>query len=288
MDNEVKGEGNSYTTEFRQYDPRLVRLLSLDPEMKKFPWMSPYVFSNNSPLIFNDVKGDIPWPKIVPNYNPKKVGGLTTARDLFNEVRPHHGLDIAANPGSDIHVAATGKVIYAGPSNGYGNIVVIDHGKGYVTLYAHMKKSDILVKEGQLVTNDDVIAKVGSEGRSKGPHLHVEFIYNADGSNKYFFAKGVKNSKVYDPRTINDLQNVIDGKEEFKGEFLTGGTTNPNTSPTNPTVSPAPGQNPSTVTNSNENSGADNQSLPQNTTDKLGSEMLKGQINEYKKKVKKR
>jgi RHS repeat-associated protein len=57
-DDEVKGEGNSYTTEFRQYDPRLGRWLTLDPLFSNFPWQSPYCSFDNNPLIFTDVKGD--------------------------------------------------------------------------------------------------------------------------------------------------------------------------------------------------------------------------------------
>jgi len=59
MDNEVKGEGNSYTTEFRQLDPRLGRWLSLDPMMAKLPWQSPYCSMDNNPIWKNDRKGDI-------------------------------------------------------------------------------------------------------------------------------------------------------------------------------------------------------------------------------------
>jgi RHS repeat-associated protein len=60
QDNEVKGEGNSYTTEFRQYDPRLGRWASVDPARSEFPWQSPYVAMDNKPIIRNDVNGDCP------------------------------------------------------------------------------------------------------------------------------------------------------------------------------------------------------------------------------------
>ena len=60
QDNEVKGEGNSYTTEFRQLDPRLGRWLTIDPEAKKYPWESPYASMNNNPIFYNDVDGDDP------------------------------------------------------------------------------------------------------------------------------------------------------------------------------------------------------------------------------------
>ena len=60
LDNELKGEGNSYTTEFRQYDPRIGRWLSPDPLQKQLPWQSPYVAMDNKPIIRNDVNGDCP------------------------------------------------------------------------------------------------------------------------------------------------------------------------------------------------------------------------------------
>jgi len=57
-DDEIKGEGNSYTTEFRQYDPRIGRWLSLDPKMKKYPSESPYVAFHNNPIYWTDPEGD--------------------------------------------------------------------------------------------------------------------------------------------------------------------------------------------------------------------------------------
>jgi len=57
-DDEMKGNGNSYTTEFRQYDPRLGRWLSIDPEFRAFPWQSPYVAFDNNPIIKTDPRGD--------------------------------------------------------------------------------------------------------------------------------------------------------------------------------------------------------------------------------------
>ena len=67
LDNEAKGNGNSYTTEFRQYDPRLGRWLSLDPLMAEFPWMSPYVAFDDNPILFIDPMG------LAPNGGPKNV-----------------------------------------------------------------------------------------------------------------------------------------------------------------------------------------------------------------------
>ena len=84
----------------------------------------------------------------------------------------HPGIDIAAGYGADIRAAESGKVILADYNGGYGNCVVIDHGGGFSTLYGHMKS--ILVSEGQLVEQGDVLGGVGSTGNSTGPHLHFE------------------------------------------------------------------------------------------------------------------
>jgi murein DD-endopeptidase MepM/ murein hydrolase activator NlpD len=84
----------------------------------------------------------------------------------------HNGLDISAEYGTMVKSTAEGKVIFAGYKGGYGNLVIIDHGKNYETLYGHL--SQILVKEGQEIKANTFIGKVGSTGRSTGPHLHYE------------------------------------------------------------------------------------------------------------------
>jgi murein DD-endopeptidase MepM/ murein hydrolase activator NlpD len=82
----------------------------------------------------------------------------------------HDGLDIAAPYGTNIRATADGVVTYSGYISGYGRTVTIKHGYGYVTSYCHNSKN--LVKEGQKVKKGDFIAKVGSSGRSTGPHVH--------------------------------------------------------------------------------------------------------------------
>lgn len=86
--------------------------------------------------------------------------------------RMHKGLDIAAPTGTEIRAPGGGFVVFSGRKNGYGNTVIVDHGFGYTTLYAHCSK--LLVEKGATVSRDDVIALVGSTGRSTGPHLHYE------------------------------------------------------------------------------------------------------------------
>jgi murein DD-endopeptidase MepM/ murein hydrolase activator NlpD len=90
--------------------------------------------------------------------------------------RMHEGIDIAASSGTPIRVAAAGTVIHAGWLGGYGNLVVVDHGNGLATAYAHA--SSILVRVGQQVSQGETVSLVGSTGNSSGPHLHFEVRVN--------------------------------------------------------------------------------------------------------------
>lgn len=84
----------------------------------------------------------------------------------------HLGIDFRGENGDPIKATATGVVNFAGTQNGYGNIVRITHDNGYETMFAHMSSIDVQV--GQTVKAGDVVGKVGSTGRSTGPHLHYE------------------------------------------------------------------------------------------------------------------
>ncbi|MGB1109993.1 MAG: M23 family metallopeptidase, partial [Gammaproteobacteria bacterium] len=86
----------------------------------------------------------------------------------------HRGLDFAGKRGADVSAMAAGVVTYSGRKNNYGNIVIIDHGNGYVTRYAHNKEN--LVSAGDAVKRGQIIAKLGSTGRSTGPHVHLEVL----------------------------------------------------------------------------------------------------------------
>ena len=84
----------------------------------------------------------------------------------------HPGVDLLQPYGAEIRATAAGRVAHAGPMGGYGNMVEIDHGFGLATRYGHM--SEILVSEGQQVAQGDLLGRLGSTGRSTGPHLHYE------------------------------------------------------------------------------------------------------------------
>lgn len=88
----------------------------------------------------------------------------------------HTGLDLSVGMGTEIHPVAAGKVTFAGWQGGYGNLVIVSHGNGVETYYAHCSKINVTV--GTEVYMDDVIALVGSTGNSTGPHLHLEVRVN--------------------------------------------------------------------------------------------------------------
>jgi murein DD-endopeptidase MepM/ murein hydrolase activator NlpD len=105
--------------------------------------------------------------------DPSLTSGFGYRADPFlGRLALHPGVDLAEAYGAEIHAAATGRVVHAGPAGGYGIMVEIDHGNGLATRYAHM--SEALVEEGQTVDKGAVLGRLGSTGRSTGPHLHYE------------------------------------------------------------------------------------------------------------------
>jgi murein DD-endopeptidase MepM/ murein hydrolase activator NlpD len=88
----------------------------------------------------------------------------------------HSGMDFSGPEGEDIYAVAAGMVSFAGQKAGYGNVIEVTHGDGYVTRYAHASR--LAAKEGDMVAKDQVIAYMGSTGRSTGTHLHYEVLAN--------------------------------------------------------------------------------------------------------------
>jgi Membrane proteins related to metalloendopeptidases len=104
-------------------------------------------------------------------------------------VETHKGLDFRGKRGEIVKSTASGRVTYAGRRGGYGNCIVINHGNGFETYYGHLSR--ILITEGTQVKAGDNIGKIGSTGRSTGPHLHYEIH---------------KNGKIINPRSFLTIE----------------------------------------------------------------------------------
>ncbi len=113
--------------------------------------------------------------KRISSYYGWRIHPITGRRKF------HDGLDIAANTGNPVYVYTDGKVVQAGWNGGYGLSILVDHGNGLQTRYAHLSK--IYVKVGQKVKTGERIGAVGSTGNSTGPHLHFEVIKNGQTKN---------------------------------------------------------------------------------------------------------
>ena len=98
--------------------------------------------------------------------------GIVTSQFGWRRSRMHEGVDIGAQSGTLVHAAESGQVIYASRLGGYGNVVVLRHGKLYETVYAHNRR--FRVSKGARVRKGDVIAEVGATGNASAPHLHFE------------------------------------------------------------------------------------------------------------------
>jgi len=121
-----------------------------------------------------DTIQNIPLGAPVPGVLTSKFGWR---KDPINGKRAYHrGVDIRGKRGSDVKATADGTVKLENYTKGYGRYILIDHGNGFVTKYAHLRKC--LVKKGEAVSRGQVIGLVGSTGRSTGPHVHYEIHYN--------------------------------------------------------------------------------------------------------------
>jgi len=105
----------------------------------------------------------------------------------YGTIRFHEGMDFAANIGTPVYATGNGTVTLADWKQGYGKCIIIDHGFGYQTLYAHL--NDYKVRTGQKVTRGEKIGEVGNTGKSTGPHLHYEVHVRGkvDNPAKYYF-----------------------------------------------------------------------------------------------------
>jgi len=130
------------------------------------PWVAPFVSAYSGPIPKAASKGTgrFVWPV---------TGRITSLFGQLVNGRVHKGLDIGALPGTPVVASDSGYVAFAGwDRTGYGNLVIINHGNGYVTYYAHLSR--ILVQRGDSVAVGQRIGSVGCSGTCTGPHLHFE------------------------------------------------------------------------------------------------------------------
>ncbi len=142
----------------------------------------------------------------MPVEHPRVTSRFTYRRwhPILHKYRPHFGVDFGAKRGTPIKAVNDGKVIYAGWMRGYGKVTKIRHGGGFVSLYAHQSK--IQVRLGQKVKRGQIIGRVGSTGRSTGPHLHLGFYRHNKPVNplKYISRKGTG-----EIRTIREKHTIM-------------------------------------------------------------------------------
>ena len=157
------------------------------------------------------IGGVLAWP--VPGYTKISSNYGMRVHPITGQYKLHTGVDISAPMGANFVAANDGIVTKAGYNTAYGNMVIIDHGGGFSTLYAH--GSEILVTVGQTVKRNDPILKVGSTGYSTGPHAHFEVRINGVVTNPIeYITNGVipENANKQDDKN-EDTNNTINEQE---------------------------------------------------------------------------
>ena len=129
-----------------------------------------YFTAQGRPLKKTFIRMPIPYARLTSKFGARKHPVLGT-------MRMHKGVDYAASTGTPIMAAGDSRVEFIGWQRGYGNVVILNHGRGYTTLYGHMSRTAKL-RRGQSVPQGTVIGYVGSTGLATGPHLHYEFRVN--------------------------------------------------------------------------------------------------------------
>ncbi|NMB75162.1 MAG: peptidoglycan DD-metalloendopeptidase family protein [Myxococcales bacterium] len=119
--------------------------------------------------------GEFIWP----------VDGVVTSRFGIRWGKRHDGIDIAAPEGTPVLAAAAGTVLFAGSEGGYGKLIILQHEKNMITIYAHNR--ELVVRESETVRQGQKIAEVGQTGRATGPHVHFEIREGRTPRNPLFF-----------------------------------------------------------------------------------------------------
>lgn len=131
--------------------------------------------------------------QLLPSGRPTRSGWLSSAfgyrtHPISGRRQFHRGVDLAGVAGDPVEAVASGLVVWSGTRDGYGNLIEIDHRNGYVTRYGHNKQNRVVA--GELVKQGQVIATMGSTGRSTGPHVHFEVLKDGKQINPQKYLKG--------------------------------------------------------------------------------------------------
>ena len=138
-----------------------------------------------------------PWsvPRADRQFKWPVIAGVVSSPFGIRNGAMHDGVDISAPVGTPVYAADDGNVIYAGVLHGYGNVVIIQHSGGYVTIYGHNQSN--LVREGAGVARGQQIATIGTSGRTSGPNLHFEVRYNNQAQNPLAYLPAPNSTGIF-------------------------------------------------------------------------------------------
>lgn len=198
--------GHEHYSQFENVSNR-EELVTISRLLDELTWRS-YIQSRSFDDVFILAKNKERMNECIPAIQPVSVKDFVRISDFFGMRKKHpvtglttfhYGIDFAGSTGTPIHSAGDGVVVSASYSfKGYGNQVIIDHGFGYKTRYAHLKK--INVEVGQKVKRTEVIGLMGSTGQSTGPHLHYEVLVRN---------KPVNPLNYFNDMTEEDYENML-------------------------------------------------------------------------------
>ena len=144
--------------------------------------------------------------RVSSNFNMRRK------HPIYKTTRPHRGTDYAAPTGTPVYAAGDGRGIKAGYGRANGNYVFIQHGEKYVTKYLHLHKRK--VKQGQRVSQSQIIGTVGATGAATGPHLHYEFVVNGVHRNPRTIHKQLPKAKALAAAEMPRFRQAIAGASE--------------------------------------------------------------------------
>jgi len=167
LDGERIGEGNILAAEFVNQGHVFRAVRYTDAEGR-----TDYYTPEGHSLRKAFLRTPVEFSRISSHFNLKRK------HPVLNRIRAHKGVDYAAPQGTPIKVTGDGRVVFRGVKGGYGNVVIVQHGNTYSTLYAHLSKFARDVNTGTRVRQGQTIGYLGMTGLATGPHLHYEFLVN--------------------------------------------------------------------------------------------------------------